>query len=125
MLRRLLLIVIVLPVSLVLVALAVANRQPVQVALDPFSADSGLAVAVPLYVLVFGALILGVVLGGVAVWLRQGRFRRSARVAAREARAANAQAEELRARLSPGTPAARPSALAPPAAGSYGSRSAA
>lgn len=115
LLRRILLVLIVLPVSLALVALAVANRHAVPLMLDPFARDAALSVEVPLFVVVFAALILGVVLGGVAVWVRQGRYRRAARDAGREARRANAQANELRAivaaapgrhgRADPGLPA--------------------
>ncbi|MFK8253518.1 lipopolysaccharide assembly protein LapA domain-containing protein [Ancylobacter terrae] len=100
MLRRLLLILIVLPLSLLVVALAVANRHSVALVLDPFSAaPEGFAVHVPLFLLLFATLILGVVLGGVAAWLRQGRYRRAARESRREARRTAAQAEELRARI--------------------------
>jgi uncharacterized integral membrane protein len=79
-LRRALKIIVLVPVAIVLVALAVANREPVRFALDPFDAGAtGLALTMPLFWIVFAALALGVVIGGVAVWLRQGRFRRAAR----------------------------------------------
>lgn len=104
MLRRIVLILIVLPVSLGLIALAVANRHDVSLVLDPFAHDAALAVQVPLFVLIFATLILGVLLGGMAVWVKQGRFRRAAREAGREARRANAQANELRAIVAGGIP---------------------
>ncbi|WP_407049146.1 DUF1049 domain-containing protein [Methyloraptor flagellatus] len=69
---RLLWWIVGVPVGIVLVALAVANRKPVVVSLDPFNAAApALALPVPLFLLVFGALILGVVLGGVAAWASQ------------------------------------------------------
>jgi hypothetical protein len=72
------------PAAAVLVGLAIANRQPVTVSFNPFdSSDPDLAVAVPLYVAGFAVLIAGVVLGGFAAWLGQGKHRRTgARLAA-------------------------------------------
>jgi uncharacterized integral membrane protein len=98
-LQRILLIVVALPVSVVLVMMAVANRHPVALVLDPFAGADSLSVDAPLYIVVFTALILGVVIGGVAVWLKQGRHRANARRAGREARRANAELEGLRASL--------------------------
>nr|WP_281503015.1 lipopolysaccharide assembly protein LapA domain-containing protein [Ancylobacter crimeensis] len=95
--RRIGLILIVLPLSLVAILLAVANRQAVAVNLDPFAGSYG--IEVPLFLLVFGSLILGVVLGGVAVWAGQLRYRRAARRARRDARDAEREAGELRERM--------------------------
>ena len=68
------------PVGIVLVALAVANRKPATVSLDPFNAAApAFTVAVPLFLLVFGALILGIILGGVAAWASQRGARRDRR----------------------------------------------
>lgn len=81
---RLLSILVGLPVSILVIALAVANRREVLVSLDPFSPNAPvLAVTVPLYAVIFGSVIVGVVLGGVVTWVRQGRFRREARKARR------------------------------------------
>ncbi|MBA4790603.1 MAG: DUF1049 domain-containing protein [Rhizobiales bacterium] len=78
--KRALSVLIGLPLCILVVALAVANRRAVPVSLDPFSPDtSALTLQVPLFVIIFGALILGVVLGGAVSWLGQGRFRREAR----------------------------------------------
>lgn len=116
MLRRLLLILIVLPVSVGLVVLAVANRHAVTLVVDPIAGAEGWSLDLPLFVLLFGAMIVGVVLGGAAVWFGQGRYRRAARRSAREARAAHAEVEALRAGVAPrGGPAMMPSALAPSA----------
>ncbi len=66
------------PVAAVLVGLAIANRQPVTVSFNPFDAsDPDLALSVPLYVAGFTVLIAGVVLGGFAAWLKQGKHRRT------------------------------------------------
>ena len=77
MMRRLLRVVVMTLAFVVLVALAIANHQPVTVSFDPFdSSDADLAVTVPLYLAGFTVLIAGVVLGGLAVWLKQGKHRR-------------------------------------------------
>jgi uncharacterized integral membrane protein len=77
MIRRFLKTMIMIPAAVVLVALAIANQQPVTVSFDPFdSSDPELAVTVPLYLAGFTVLIAGVVLGGFAAWLKQGRQRR-------------------------------------------------
>lgn len=82
---RLLAILIGLPLSILAVALAVANRKPVTLSLDPFSPDApALSVTLPLFAIVFAALIVGVAAGGLVTWLRQGRFRKEARRARRE-----------------------------------------
>ena len=74
MLRRIVSILIVVPLAIVIVAFAVANRQSVTVSFDPFSSASpAYAATVPLFVLIFALLILGVLVGGVAAWIRQGR----------------------------------------------------
>jgi uncharacterized integral membrane protein len=78
--RRFLYYVIFIPLAIVIVVLAVANRHLVTLSFDPFNATApALSVAVPLFVLLFAALVIGVVVGGVAVWFRQGRWRRLAR----------------------------------------------
>jgi hypothetical protein len=84
MLRRLLKVIILIPLAGVLVGWAVANRRPVMVSFNPFDpADPTYAVMVPLYRLGFAVLLVGVVLGGTATWFTQGKWRRArARLAA-------------------------------------------
>ena len=80
MLRRIVRLVLVLPAVVVLAAIGVANTQDVRLALDPFRPDDpALSLVLPFYVWLLGALILGVVVGGMATWLTQARWRRSAR----------------------------------------------
>lgn len=87
MIRKFLRALIMFPAALALALLAMANRQPVTVSFDPFDAsDADFTVTVPLYVLGFTILIAGVVLGGLAAWLRQGSHRRlGSRLAAENA----------------------------------------
>jgi len=77
MIRMLLKAIVVMPAAAVLVALAIANRRPITVSFNPFdSSDPDLAVTVPLYLVGFTVLIAGVVVGGIAAWLKQGKRRR-------------------------------------------------
>jgi uncharacterized membrane protein YciS (DUF1049 family) len=78
--KRALKFVLLLPIIVIAVALSIANRHDVMFSLDPFAeTDPTLSVTVPLYWLLFGAVALGVLIGGVAAWLRQGRWRKAAR----------------------------------------------
>ena len=80
MLRKIVTLVIVLPLAAVIIAFAVANRHGVTVSFDPFtSSRPAYAATVPLFVLIFILVILGVVVGGAAARLRQARWRRAAR----------------------------------------------
>ena len=59
------------PVALVAVWLALANRAPVILSLDPFSPDApALSLQMPLNLLLFGAVLVGVLLGGLAIGFR-------------------------------------------------------
>ena len=76
---------ILVPLAVVIVAFAVANRRIVTVSLDPFSAEHPAAsVTLPLFGLIIVLLIVGVLIGGIAAWLRQARWRRTARRLERE-----------------------------------------
>ncbi len=98
-------LLVILPFVVVAVALSVANRQHVTFSLDPFAAENpALSVTLPLFWLLFAALALGVIFGGLATWLRQGKWRRAAR---RD----HAEAERLK-RAADRAPAS--SALSPP-----------
>jgi uncharacterized integral membrane protein len=80
MFRKIVTLIVVLPLAALIIAFAVANRHVVTVAFDPFSAASpAYAATVPLFVLIFILVIFGVVVGGVAAWLRQAKWRRVAR----------------------------------------------
>ena len=85
--KRLWTLVFTLPLAVVLIVFAVANRQAVRLSLDPTAPDAPLyAVEVPLFVALFLALILGVMIGGTAMWFSQSAHRRQAREKQAEAR---------------------------------------
>ena len=83
--NRFLKIIVFIPLAIVLVALAVANRGATPFTIDPFNpGNPGLTVQWPLFVYLFAALAMGLVIGSVATWLRQGRYRKRARETASE-----------------------------------------
>ena len=93
LLRKFVAALILVPLGIVIIAFAVANRQAVTLSFDPFNARSPAAeLTLPLFVVVFTVLIAGVIVGGLAVRLGHGRWRRMARRFEREA-------GELRMRL--------------------------
>ncbi len=80
MIRKIVSAVIIVPLAALIIAFAVANRQLVTVSFDPFSqTNPAYAATLPLFVMIFVLVILGVVVGGVAAWLRQSKWRRAAR----------------------------------------------
>ena len=89
---------VVIPLGLIFIVFAVANRHWVTVSFDPFnSVDPAIQVSLPLFVLIIAVAILGVIAGGSATWFRQRRWRRAARQHEADARQARAEAAGLRA----------------------------
>jgi uncharacterized integral membrane protein len=90
---------VVIPLGLIFIVFAVANRHLVTVSFDPFSSgDSAFnSPPVPLFVIIISSLILGVVAGGMATWFRQRHWRRAARRHEADARRARAETADLRA----------------------------
>ena len=89
---------IVIPLGLLFVVFAVANRHFVTLSFDPFnSRDPSVSVTMPLFAVIIVVAILGVAAGGTATWFRQRHWRRAARQHETEARQAQAQLAELRA----------------------------
>jgi len=87
MLRKVAAALILVPLALILIALAVANRQPVTLSLDPFASGGDSAFRsgpVPLFLVLLAVLILGVLIGGLAGWLQHGGWRRTAKRLDRE-----------------------------------------
>jgi uncharacterized integral membrane protein len=88
----------VIPLSLLFIVFAVANRHLVTVSFDPFnSRDPSVGATMPLFVVIIVVAILGVVAGGAATWLRQRHWRRAARQHEADAKQAQAQLADLRA----------------------------
>lgn len=96
MLKRVLMWLLSIPAAIFLVTLAVANRHVVKLVLDPFNPQNPLiTVPLPFYVFMFGALIVGVILGGMATWMTQSKWRQTARRRTQEAMRWQAEADRL------------------------------
>ncbi|MDJ0931018.1 lipopolysaccharide assembly protein LapA domain-containing protein [Breoghania sp.] len=135
MLRRIAKTILLLPViifAVLVILLAVANRHETMLSLDPLSpGQPAFSISVPLFWLLFGALGIGIVLGGIGAWAKQGKWRKQARYKRREADTLRHEADRLKEEVQaanprhPGLPAAgnkraachvspaRPSAAAP------------
>ena len=95
--RKVVAAIILVPLAVVIIAFAVANRQIVTVSLDPFSSEHPAAsLTLPLFALVIVLLVVGVLIGGIAAWLRQARWRRTARRMEREIADLHIEIEELK-----------------------------
>ena len=119
MFRRIVSTLIVVPLAVVIIAFAVANRHSVTVSFDPFSSTSpAYAATLPLFVLIFVLLILGVLIGGIAAWFGQSKWRRTARKLEADVRGLHQELDAIRQRFAPEPPpAARepaPYTLIPP-----------
>jgi hypothetical protein len=96
MLRRLIRLFVGLPLVVVAAAIGVANSHWVRLSLNPFRPDDPvLALDLPLYAWLLGALLLGVVAGGVMMRLTQARWRRGARRRAAEVDRWRAEADRI------------------------------
>jgi uncharacterized integral membrane protein len=104
--RKLIFALVVVPLGAILIALAVVNRAPAVLSLDPFGGDEpSLSLQAPFFLFLLGAFALGLLVGGAASWLNQGKWRRTAREEAREARDWRRQADQLEKRLESVSPA--------------------
>ena len=88
-------------VGLALISLALTNRDPVTVRLMPEGLAGvlglSLTATVPLFVVIFGAVLMGVILGFIWEWLREHKFRAEAAAKRREAAKLKTEVERLRA----------------------------
>ena len=74
--------IIGLPVAVILIAFALANRSFVTISFDPLSsATPWFALSLPLWAVLFAGIFLGLVIGWVASWINQGKWRKAAREA--------------------------------------------
>ena len=82
--RRILRWIIWLPVAIIVISFAVANRQWTRLSLDPFSSTSPfLTIEMPLWLLFIVGVFIGLVVGWAMCWFAQGKHRKLARERAR------------------------------------------
>lgn len=82
--RRVLRWLIGLPIFIIVMGFAVANRKWTQLSLDPFNeAAPKISLEMPLWLLLFVGIFIGVFAGWFFCWLAQGKYRRLARERAR------------------------------------------
>ncbi len=104
-------------VAAALVAFAIANRNLVTVSFDPFEpAAPAYVVTLPLYLLTFVVLILGVALGGVVAWFNQGKRRRYRRRLEIELKRVRGELDQANREAAAREAAARDAALRDPRA---------
>ncbi len=95
--RKFLAALVLIPLGLVFMVFAVANRHLVTVSFDPFNpSNPSVGLRLPLFVVIIAVAIAGVMAGGTATWFRQRHWRRAARQHEADARQARAQLAELR-----------------------------
>lgn len=98
--RRFLVLFVLMPLAVVAVALSVANREAVVLSLDPFGSPSPRwSVELPLFVVLFLTLGIGILVGGIATWVRQGKWRQAARAERANAARLRQDVERLRERV--------------------------
>ncbi|MBY5865476.1 LapA family protein [Rhizobium leguminosarum bv. viciae 248] len=86
MAKKIVNLLILLPLGIILIVFCVANRQSVTLAFNPFRPeDQVLAVSAPFFVFLVVALIAGMLIGAAATWFSQGKHRKRARTEAKEA----------------------------------------
>jgi uncharacterized integral membrane protein len=91
--------VVLFPLCVGLIAFAMANLHVVAVNFNPFApGDGSLApgFGVPLFVVLYIVLLVGVLLGGTATWFAQGPHRRREKHWRREASILSGELETLR-----------------------------
>lgn len=95
--KRFLRLLLLVPLAVAAIAMAEANRHSVAIYLDPLagSGTGGTEIAVPLFVVVFASLVIGVILGSMATYFEQSKYRAAARKARAEADSLRAEVARL------------------------------
>ncbi|WP_424983993.1 LapA family protein [Maritalea sp. S77] len=86
MLKRVVTWFFLIPLALLFAFFALANRQEIQLGIDPISPESPFLgpFPVPLFIVIYGALLLGIVLGGVGAYMGQHKKRAELRALRKE-----------------------------------------
>lgn len=95
--RRILNWIVGVPIALVIVGFAIANRQWQRVSFDPFSQEAPYAsIAMPLWALMFFGIFVGILAGWAGCWWAQGKWRKAAREARIDLDRANRELRDLK-----------------------------
>ncbi len=91
-------IIFFVPLALIILFFAMANRSPVQIGLDPLLApgESGPSFEAPLFLVVLVSMALGVLAGGASTWVSHMPVRRAAKVARAEIKKTRVEIDKLR-----------------------------
>jgi uncharacterized integral membrane protein len=96
-LQRILRWVVGLPIVILVVSFAIANRRWTTLSFDPFTQDAPrVSMDLPLWLLFFIGIFVGLIVGWIGAWLAQGKHRKAAREARREAQALQSELADLR-----------------------------
>ena len=102
MLRRIIFVLVLIPLAIILIALTVANRMPVPLNLDVFNpSNPALSFTAPLFVWLYTAALIGVVVCGIGSWFAQGKHRRRERRYRKESEKLRYEIEETRKQAGP------------------------
>ena len=95
--RRIFRWLIGLPVAILVVGFAIANRGSVTLSFDPFTAvNPTVYVVMPLWLLFFAGIFVGLLVGWIAAWFAQGKHRRAAREARSETARLQSELADIR-----------------------------
>jgi hypothetical protein len=115
--RKFVTIFVLIPLAVLIVMFAVANREIITVSFDPFDArQPALAIRMPLFILIFVLVGLGVLIGGIAAWMKQHKWRVRARRAEADVRRLRVELDTQRAIAPAPQPREAPPLIVPPAA---------
>jgi uncharacterized integral membrane protein len=96
-LQRILRWAVGLPIVILVIVFAVANRRWVTLSFDPFTQDAPrIAMDMPLWLLFFLGIFVGIVMGWIGSWIAQGKHRRAAREARTEVSKLQVELADLR-----------------------------
>lgn len=93
--RRILNWAIWLPIVVLVMAFAVANRKWVTLSFNPFTQDMP-SIDLPLWILFFLGIFVGAVVGWIGAWIAQGKHRKAARDARSEVSKLQVELADLR-----------------------------
>jgi uncharacterized integral membrane protein len=74
-----------------------ANRDVVSLRFVPLALDRSVPLwELPLYLVILGSIAFGVLLGGITVWLSQGKYRKSLRISRKEIERLQRELDDMR-----------------------------